>query len=193
MADRTDRRTAHAGLHWRHGWRRWVVEDYNALRSIGVAEDKVVKAAEAMATLEGLFAALRSDSAELRYFCSLGSVTVAARTCRGNGRRFAGLMKSRDSHRWTTFIARQAGSAPTSCRMLLVARPLQAHYLGNQRRLDFPCLLPRTVGCGGSGSLWLAGRGGVCRVSAVSLGKVVFSNFQSRSARGDGMPVTIPR
>lgn len=38
-----------------------VVEIYDALRSIGVAEDKAAKAAEAMATLEPQFAAIRSE------------------------------------------------------------------------------------------------------------------------------------
>jgi hypothetical protein len=38
-----------------------VVEIYDALRSIGVAEDKATKAAEAMATLEPQFAAMRSE------------------------------------------------------------------------------------------------------------------------------------
>jgi hypothetical protein len=38
-----------------------VVEVYDALRSIGVSEDKAAKAAEAMATLEPQFAAIRSD------------------------------------------------------------------------------------------------------------------------------------
>jgi hypothetical protein len=38
-----------------------VVEIYDALRSIGVAEDKAAKAAEAMATLEPQFAAMRSE------------------------------------------------------------------------------------------------------------------------------------
>ena len=38
-----------------------VVEVYDALRSIGVAEDKAAKAAEAMATLEPQFAAIRGE------------------------------------------------------------------------------------------------------------------------------------
>lgn len=38
-----------------------VVEVYDALRSVGVAEDKAVKSAEAMATIEPQFAAVRAD------------------------------------------------------------------------------------------------------------------------------------
>ena len=38
-----------------------VVEIYDALRSIGVAEDKATKAAEAMATLEPQFATIRGE------------------------------------------------------------------------------------------------------------------------------------
>ena len=38
-----------------------VVEIYDALRSIGVAEDKATKAAEAMATLEPQFTAMRQE------------------------------------------------------------------------------------------------------------------------------------
>jgi hypothetical protein len=37
------------------------VKIFHALRSIGVAEDKAAKAAEAMATLEPRFAAMRSE------------------------------------------------------------------------------------------------------------------------------------
>jgi hypothetical protein len=44
-----------------------VVEIYDALRSIGVAEDKATKAAEAMATLEPQFAAMRSDIRVLKW------------------------------------------------------------------------------------------------------------------------------
>jgi hypothetical protein len=44
-----------------------VVEIYDALRSIGVAEDKATKAAEAMATLEPQFAAVRSDIRVLKW------------------------------------------------------------------------------------------------------------------------------
>lgn len=44
-----------------------IVEIYDALRSVGVAEDKAMKAAEAMATLEPQFAALRSDIRLLRW------------------------------------------------------------------------------------------------------------------------------
>jgi hypothetical protein len=44
-----------------------VVEIYDALRSIGVAEDKATKAAEAMASLEPLFAAVRSDIRVLKW------------------------------------------------------------------------------------------------------------------------------
>ncbi|WP_428531618.1 hypothetical protein [Rhodopila sp.] len=39
-----------------------VVEIYDALRSIGVAEDKATKAAEAMATLEPQFAVMRQEN-----------------------------------------------------------------------------------------------------------------------------------
>ena len=38
-----------------------VVEVYDALRSIGIADDKAAKAAEAMATLEPQFAAMRQE------------------------------------------------------------------------------------------------------------------------------------
>ena len=38
-----------------------VVEVYDALRSVGVAEDKAAKAAEAMATLEPQFAVMRQE------------------------------------------------------------------------------------------------------------------------------------
>jgi hypothetical protein len=38
-----------------------VVEIYDALRSIGFADDKAAKAADAMATLEPRFAAVRSE------------------------------------------------------------------------------------------------------------------------------------
>jgi hypothetical protein len=44
-----------------------VVEVYDALRSIGVAEDKATKAAEAMATLEPQFALMRSDLRVLKW------------------------------------------------------------------------------------------------------------------------------
>lgn len=44
-----------------------VVEVYDALRSIGIAEDKATKAAEAMATLEPQFATIRSDIEKLRH------------------------------------------------------------------------------------------------------------------------------
>jgi hypothetical protein len=38
-----------------------VIEVYDALRSIGVAEDKATKAAEAMATVEPQFAVMRAE------------------------------------------------------------------------------------------------------------------------------------